>query len=239
LRKGTGLLLSSLLVVFVLSSCGVGPPASDTTMPSANEPSTTAATSSTTTIETSTAATESPTTVSESTTQATTTAPIESTTPLPTPTELVLLPPVENEPPNTTYAPAFSGQTRAPGTSTKTPYTVTILSKDLKSPWAVIALPDNRLLITEKAGTLRISTVDGQLSQPIGGFPKVDDRGQGGLLDVALAPDFQSSRMIYFTLAESTSQGSLTAVGRGRSPILITACISAAAWLLIKRVIFS
>jgi glucose/arabinose dehydrogenase len=127
-----------------------------------------------------------------------------------------LLPPVENEPPNTTYTPAFSGQTRAPGTSTKTPYTVTILSRDLNSPWAVIALPDNRLLITEKAGALRIATVDGQLSQPIGGFPKVDDRGQGGLLDVALAPDFQSSRMLYFTLAESTSQGSLTAVGRGR-----------------------
>lgn len=136
--------------------------------------------------------------------------------PSPTPTERKLLPPVETNPPNTAYAPAFAGQTRAPGIVTETPYTVAILTADLKSPWAVTALPDGRLLITEKAGALRIVTTEGQVSRTIGGFPQVDDRSQGGLLDVAPAPDFTTSRMIYVTLAERTSQGSVTAVGRGR-----------------------
>lgn len=77
-------------------------------------------------------------------------------------------------------------------------------------------MPDGRLIITEKAGTLRIVTTDGKVSRAIGGFPQVDDRSQGGLLDVAPAPDFMNSRLIYVTLAERTSQGSLTAVGRGR-----------------------
>ncbi|MFA7390470.1 MAG: PQQ-dependent sugar dehydrogenase, partial [Proteiniphilum sp.] len=83
-------------------------------------------------------------------------------------------------------------------------------------PWAVTALPDGRLLITQKAGSLRIATSDGTLSNAITGFPEVDDRGQGGLLDVAPAPDFASSRMLFFTLAERTAEGSLTAVGKGR-----------------------
>ncbi len=77
-------------------------------------------------------------------------------------------------------------------------------------------MPDGRLTITEKGGTLRIATTDGALSAKITGFPAVDDRSQGGLLDVEPAPDFTDSRMLYFTLAERTNQGSLTAVGRGR-----------------------
>lgn len=145
-------------------------------------------------------------------THPTTTTPTGS---IPTPTT-VPLPPVESNPPNTTYAPAFSGQTRIAGVKTTTPYDVKILTKDLVSPWAVSPLPDGRLLITEKAGTMRIATTTGELSSPIGGFPSVDDRGQGGLLDVAPSPDFAADRMLYFTLAESTPAGSLTAVARGR-----------------------
>lgn len=136
-------------------------------------------------------------------------------TPRPTP-ELTLLPPVEEKPPNTSYEPASAGQTRAPGTITQTEYSVTIISEDLESPWAVTSLPDNRIVITEKAGFLRILSADGILSEPIGGFPAVDNRSQGGLLDVAPAPDFLTSKLLYFTLAEATDQGSLTAVGRGR-----------------------
>lgn len=90
------------------------------------------------------------------------------------------------------------------------------MTDKLVRPWAIDVLPDGRFVITEKGGTLRIMTADGQLSAPIGGFPEVDDRSQGGLLDIAPAPDFSSSRMLYFTLAEATDQGSLTAVGRGR-----------------------
>ncbi len=125
-------------------------------------------------------------------------------------------PPVETNKPNTNYKPAFEGQTRVAGAKTTTPIQVDILAEGLSKPWAVTALPDGRLVITEKAGTLRIVTADGWLSEPITGFPEVDDRAQGGLLDVAPAPDFETSRVLYFTLAEKTPQGSLTAVGRGR-----------------------
>ncbi|MCE5204535.1 MAG: PQQ-dependent sugar dehydrogenase [Porphyromonadaceae bacterium] len=127
-----------------------------------------------------------------------------------------VLPPVETQRPNTNYTPAFEGQTRIAGVKTITPYEVNVITRELSSPWAVTHLPDGRLVITEKAGTVRLATTDGLVSGKIAGFPEVDDRGQGGLLDVAPAPDFSSSRMLYFTLAERTPQGSLTAVGKGR-----------------------
>ena len=203
LRMLISLLLSALLISFILGACDAGTSASGSAAPSGSEPSTTsAATSNSSTTD-----------LAEETevTEATTTA-----LPTPMPIELILLPPFESNPPNTTYQPVSADQTRAPGTITQTAYSVTILADDLISPWAVAALPDGRLIITEKAGSLRIMTTDGGLSDPIGGFPEVDDRGQGGLLDVAPAPDFSSSRMLYFTLAELTEQGSLTAVGRGR-----------------------
>src|SRR5690554_197444 len=126
------------------------------------------------------------------------------------------LPPVETEAPNSDFQPAFEGQTRVAGVRTTTEYTVEVLTDDLSSPWAVTALPDGRLAITEKGGTLRIAQLDGTLSDKIEGFPEVDDRRQGGLMEVAPAPDFETSRVLYFTLAERTAQGSLTAVGKGR-----------------------
>jgi glucose/arabinose dehydrogenase len=125
-------------------------------------------------------------------------------------------PPVETQQPNTNYKPAFKGQTRIAGVKTTTPYEVTIIADGLSSPWAVTSLPDGRLVITEKAGRMRIATITGTLSNPITGFPEVDNREQGGLLDVAPAPDFETSRMLYFTFAEKTPQGSLTAVGKGK-----------------------
>jgi len=124
--------------------------------------------------------------------------------------------PVETQKPNTSYKPAFEGQTRVAGVKTTTPYEVKIIADGLSSPWAVTSLPDGRLAITEKAGSMRIATTTGELSDGIQGFPEVDDRGQGGLLDVAPAPDFETSRMLYFTFAEKTPQGSLTAVGKGK-----------------------
>ena len=131
----------------------------------------------------------------------------------------VVLPPVETEPPNADYKPAFEGQTRINGVKTETPYEVKLIARGLSNPWAVASLPDGRLVITEKAGKLRIASTSGVVSDAITGFPDVDDRGQGGLLDVVAAPDFNTSRMLYFTLAEfakNKSEGSLTAVGRGK-----------------------
>ncbi|MDD2477007.1 MAG: PQQ-dependent sugar dehydrogenase [Dysgonamonadaceae bacterium] len=127
-----------------------------------------------------------------------------------------IYPPVETQPANADYKPAFEGQTRINGVKTTTPYEVNIIAEGLSNPWAVTSLPDGRLLITEKKGTMRIATTAGVVSDAITGFPDVDSRNQGGLLDVASAPDFETSRMLYFTLAEKKPEGSLTAVGKGK-----------------------
>jgi glucose/arabinose dehydrogenase len=70
-------------------------------------------------------------------------------------------------------------------------------------PWAMTFLPDGRLLITEKKGTLFIVTQDGEKSRPVGGVPDVDYGGQGGLGDVALHPEFADNGLIYLSYAEA------------------------------------
>lgn len=124
--------------------------------------------------------------------------------------------PVETKPPNTDYKPAFTGQTRIAGVKTKTPYEVTVLTSDLKSPWGVTSLPDGRLLITEKEGVLRIATVSGQLSAPITGLPKVNPAGQGGLLGIRVDPDFSTNRIVYWVFSEPLPEGNLTSVAKGK-----------------------
>ncbi len=76
------------------------------------------------------------------------------------------------------------------------------IAHGLERPWSVALLPDGSFLVTERPGRLRRIAVDGALSPPIAGVPKVFAEGQGGLLDVVLAPDFASSRRIYFSYAE-------------------------------------
>ncbi|GAA4816935.1 glucose dehydrogenase [Marinicella pacifica] len=127
------------------------------------------------------------------------------------------LPPVETREANSDYQPAFKGQTRVAGVKTTTPYKVVLITEDLRSPWGAAALSDGRLLVTEKAGTMRIVDIDtGQVSEAISGLPEVDDRGQGGLLGLALAPDFESSRMVYWVFSERVKGGNHTAVAKGR-----------------------
>lgn len=126
------------------------------------------------------------------------------------------LAPVETKAPNSTYKPAFEGQTRIGGVKTTTPYEGKILSEGLNRPWGITSLPDGRLLITEKSGTMRIATTDGTLSEPITGLPKVNDQGQGGLLGVTIDPDFATNRMIYWTFSEAVTGGNLTAVAKGK-----------------------
>lgn len=70
-------------------------------------------------------------------------------------------------------------------------------------PWAMAFLPDGRMLVTEKKGNLFIVTQEGQKSRAIVGVPDVDYRGQGGLGDVALHPDFAANRLVYLSYAES------------------------------------
>ncbi|WP_138992136.1 PQQ-dependent sugar dehydrogenase [Larkinella sp. C7] len=124
--------------------------------------------------------------------------------------------PVETKEPNSAYKSAFAGQTRVAGIKSATPYEGKVLTEELKSPWGITSLPDGRLLITEKKGTLRIATADGKLSEPITGLPKVNSAGQGGLLGIRVDPAFAKNRMIYWVFAEPLEEGNLTAVGKGK-----------------------
>jgi glucose/arabinose dehydrogenase len=125
-------------------------------------------------------------------------------------------PPVETEDPNTNYQPAFEGQTRGPGVRTTTKLDTTVITSTLTSPWGVKSLPDGRLLITQKGGTLRIVTQTGTASDPITGLPAVNANGQGGLLGLTLDPAFSTSRIVYWVFSENIAGGTVTAVGKGR-----------------------
>jgi glucose/arabinose dehydrogenase len=85
----------------------------------------------------------------------------------------------------------------------------------LVNPWAIAFLPEGGLLVTEKQGNLRAVGEDGALGEPISGVPEVDTGGQGGLLDVALDPDFEQNRLVYLSFAEAGDGGNGTAVARG------------------------
>ncbi len=113
------------------------------------------------------------------------------------------------------FQPAFPGQTRAPAVKTRTAFQVTEVAGGFNKPWAIAFLPDGRMLVTEKPGRLRIVTAGGQKSEPVSGLPPVDARGQGGLLDVELAPDHRRSRQIYWTYYEPRQGGNGLAVARG------------------------
>jgi glucose/arabinose dehydrogenase len=96
---------------------------------------------------------------------------------------------------------------------------VTPVVTGLEHPWALAFLPDGKnMLVTERPGNLRLVSADGKLSAPLNGVPTVWAKGQGGLLDVALSPDFKQDRMVYLSYAEGGGEGNKagTAVGRGR-----------------------
>lgn len=126
------------------------------------------------------------------------------------------LPPVETRKPNTTYQPAFAGQTRIAGMKTNAAYTSTVVTSSLSSPWGITSLPDGRFLITQKTGTMVIVSPDGKVSSAITGIPKVNSKGQGGLLGLTLDPEFTSNRMVYWCFSDPTPEGNLTAVAKGR-----------------------
>ena len=131
-------------------------------------------------------------------------------------TDTAKLAPVETKKANTGYKPAFNGQTRIAGVKTVTPYNVEKIADQLGKPWAVIPLPDGRLLITEKNGYMQIHDAGGMMIKKITGFPVVDAGGQGGMLDVALDPDFIQNKTIYWSYAEKYGTGNLMAVAKGK-----------------------
>src|SRR4051794_4981021 len=92
------------------------------------------------------------------------------------------------------------------------------VARGLTNPWSLAFLPDGRMLVTERPGRLRIVGADGELSKPLAGLPgNIAARGQGGLLDVVLSPDFAQSRRVYLSFAEDRGGGRAgTSVMRGR-----------------------
>ena len=121
-------------------------------------------------------------------------------------------------PPNApTQKPAFAGQTDAPDKKLGVAFDIVTLSESLRNPWGMTFLPNGKILVTERIGYLRLVNADGTLTpQVIGGLPAVDNRGQGGLLDVAIDPNYATNNLIYWSYSEARENGTNnTAVARG------------------------
>jgi glucose/arabinose dehydrogenase len=131
-------------------------------------------------------------------------------------TDTSSLPPVETKSPNSNYKSAFAGQTRIAGVKTTTPYKVEKIADKLGAPFAIVAMPDGRLMVTIKSGYMEIHDANGKLVKKITGLPDVVYAGQGGLLDVAFDPNFSSNKMMYWSYSEQYQGGSLTAVAKGK-----------------------
>jgi aldose sugar dehydrogenase len=117
---------------------------------------------------------------------------------------------------------AFASQaaaeiTKAPTHKTERRIEIETFAKGLANPWGMAFLPDGRLLVTERPGRMRLIAKDGRLSPPLRGVPAVVAGGQGGLLDVALSPDFGSSKLLFITYSERRDGGGNgTSVARAR-----------------------
>ncbi|HEX6159814.1 MAG TPA: PQQ-dependent sugar dehydrogenase, partial [Thermoanaerobaculia bacterium] len=114
-------------------------------------------------------------------------------------------------------ASTSSAQQKSPTPrSADIPNRVTDFATGLERPWALAFLPDGRALVTERPGRLRIVSKSGQLSAPLAGVPRVFAQSQGGLLDVAVDPQFAQNRTIYLSYSEPGDGGLAgTAVCRG------------------------
>jgi glucose/arabinose dehydrogenase len=123
---------------------------------------------------------------------------------------------VETKEPNSNYKPAFKGQTRIAAVTTKTPYEHKVLTESLQRPWGIAALPDGRFIITEKEGSMKIVSASGAIGEGIQGVPKVNSKGQGGLLGICIDPAFKKNRMVYWAFSDPRPDGNLTAVAKGK-----------------------
>lgn len=106
------------------------------------------------------------------------------------------------------------------------PFQVTPIAA-FNEPWAMTFLPDGRMLVTEKSGTLKLVSADGKISAEVSGAPTVDSGGQGGLMDVVLHPDFANNGMVYLSWSESGAGGKGVALGRGKLVETQVQCVRA------------
>jgi glucose/arabinose dehydrogenase len=102
----------------------------------------------------------------------------------------------------------------APFPPANLPFQVEVVA-DFESPWAMTFLPDGRMLITEKAGTLHLVSADGKQRKPVTGIPQVSAEGQGGLMDVVLHPRFAQNKQVYFSYSEAGQGGKGVVLARG------------------------
>jgi glucose/arabinose dehydrogenase len=91
---------------------------------------------------------------------------------------------------------------------------VTRVAGGLEYPWGIAFLPDGSVLVTERPG--RLQHIRGGQATPIAGLPAIQARRQGGLMDVALHPDFENNRWVYLSYSKGDAEGTTTALGRGR-----------------------
>ena len=126
-------------------------------------------------------------------------------------------PPVDPRPANgATQRPAFPGQTDAPERKLNVNFDVVTVADNINTGWSVAFLPNGKMLVTQRGGQLLVLGADGSRVE-VTGLPPVDARGQGGLLDVALDPDFATNSTLYWSFAEPQEGGTNnTAVARGR-----------------------
>ncbi len=108
---------------------------------------------------------------------------------------------------------AEPGNSQTPA-ATGLPFTVTPVA-DFESPWAMTFLPDGRMLVTEKTGTLLLVSADGKTKTPVTGIPAVDSAGQGALKDVVLAPGFATNKQVYFSYSQAGDGGKGVILARG------------------------
>jgi len=94
------------------------------------------------------------------------------------------------------------------------PFKTSVIA-DFDSPWAMTFLPDGRALVTEKEGEMLLFDPRNGTKIPVAGIPKIDSAGQGGLMDVVLAPGFAQDRKVYFSFSESGSGGKGVALATG------------------------
>jgi glucose/arabinose dehydrogenase len=96
-------------------------------------------------------------------------------------------------------------------------FTMQIVAEPLETPWSIASLPDGRMLVTEKPGRLRVIENGGLVSASIEGVPPVWSKGQGGLLDVAVHPQYSANGWIYLSFSDpGDNDSAMTEIVRGR-----------------------
>ena len=128
-----------------------------------------------------------------------------------------LLPPVETQSQvSKGQNPAFKGQTRIGGVKTRSKIKITPVADGLKFPWGLDFMPDGRMIVSEKPGNIRIVSKEGVVGSNIQGVPAVRLKGDGGMYDIKLDPNFAKTRLVFWNFVEPVTGGGVTSVARGK-----------------------